>query len=80
MVIREWQYLTGIRRCGLAETGLVSGRNVSLGWAQARPLSLFLLPDDHDVELSAISPAPCLPKCCHASGQDDNELIKPLNQ
>lgn len=30
--------------------------------AQARPgVSLFLLPADPDVELSAASPAPCLP-------------------
>jgi hypothetical protein len=37
--------------------------------AQARPsgsLFLPLLPVDLDVELSATSPAPCLPVHCHA--------------
>jgi hypothetical protein len=27
----------------------------------------FWMPVDQDVELSATSPAPCLPACCHAS-------------
>jgi hypothetical protein len=36
--------------------------------AQARPsVSVFLLPVDPDVELSATSPAPCLPACQHVS-------------
>ena len=35
---------------------------------------LSLLPIDQDVELSAPSPAPCLPGCCHASHHDDNGL------
>ena len=37
-------------------------------YAQAIPSlahSLLLLPADQDVELSAPSPAPCLPACCH---------------
>ena len=37
-------------------------------------VSLFLLPMNSDVELSAISPAPCLPVCCHDSCHDDNGL------
>jgi hypothetical protein len=36
---------------------------------------LFLLPDDLDAELSALSPAPGLPACHHhASDYDDNGL------
>ena len=34
----------------------------------------LLLPADQDVELSAPSPAPCLPAYCHASNHDDNKL------
>ena len=34
--------------------------------------SLFLLPEDPDVELSAPSPAPCLPAYHHASCHEDN--------
>ena len=33
---------------------------------------LFLLPADPDVELSAPSPAPCLPTLCQASCHDDS--------
>ena len=36
--------------------------------------SLLLLPADQDVELSAPSPAPCLPACRHVSLHDDNGL------
>jgi hypothetical protein len=36
--------------------------------------SLFLLPENPDVELSAPSPAPCLLACCHGSHLEDNEL------
>jgi hypothetical protein len=35
---------------------------------------LFLLPDNQDVEVSATSPAPCLPACHHASHCDNKEL------
>ena len=45
--------------------------------AQVRPSVariLFLLPADSDVELSATSPAPCLPVCHHAFHHDNNEL------
>jgi hypothetical protein len=36
--------------------------------------SLFLLPVDPDVVLSATSPALCLPVCHHVSNHDDNGL------
>lgn len=43
--------------------------------AQARPRSsLFLLPEDPDVELLAIFLAPFQPTCCHALFHDDNGL------
>ena len=64
-----------IRKCGLV------GENVSLevGFqvsnAQARPsVFLFLLPDHLDVELSATSPAPCLPVGCHTSPHNNDGL------
>ena len=34
----------------------------------------FLLPADHDVELSAISPAPCPSICSLTGSNDDNGL------
>jgi len=44
--------------------------------AKARPSSpLFMLPVDLDVELSAFSPALCLPACYHASQLVDIRLI-----
>jgi hypothetical protein len=39
--------------------------------------SLFLLPTDQDTELSAPSPALCLPTCHHASLPDNR--LKPLS-
>jgi hypothetical protein len=36
--------------------------------------SLFWLPSNQDVELSAPSSVPCLSECCHASCYDDNGL------
>ena len=43
--------------------------------AQARTsVVVFLLPADPDVELSAPSPAPCLPVCHPVSRHDDNGL------
>lgn len=51
------------------------------GWAlrfqksmQGLSLSLFPLPEDQDVELSATSPAKCLPAHCHTPYHDDNGL------
>jgi hypothetical protein len=60
-----------IRSCGL-------GGSVSLRWAMSfeklKPRSvaqsLFLLPENPDVELSAASPIPCLPTLCHVSHHD----------
>ena len=37
-------------------------------------LSLFLLPVDQDKELSATSPAPCVPAACPVPCQDDYGL------
>jgi hypothetical protein len=34
----------------------------------------LLLPSDQDVELAALSSAPCLPACCHALHYDSNGL------
>lgn len=34
----------------------------------------LLLPVDQDVELSAPSPASCLPGCCYTSCRDDNGM------
>ena len=44
--------------------------------AQVKPsISLFLLSADPDIELSAPSPAPCLPAYYHASSHhEDNGL------
>ena len=53
------------------------GRGFEVSDVQARcsvSLSLFLLPADPDVELSAPSPAPCLSAHYHASCHDDNGL------
>jgi hypothetical protein len=38
------------------------------------PVSLFLLPADPDVELSASSPALCLSAYCNASHHEENRL------
>ena len=51
------------------------GLGFEVSEAQARPsISLFLLPDNLDVELSAPLPAPCLPVCHHASHYDHKRL------
>ena len=45
--------------------------------AQAMPSaahSPLLLPEEPYIELSATSPAPCLPACHHASHNEDNEI------
>lgn len=59
--------------------GLI-GESVSLGVGFAgskfqvgSSVSLFLLPEDLDVELSATLPPPCLP-VCHQSWHADNGL------
>jgi hypothetical protein len=73
LVNREWYYLTGIRKYGLAGRGVeLLKENVSLGMdfailkAQYRySASFFLLPEDPETELST-SPPPGLPVCCCA--------------
>lgn len=43
--------------------------------AQARLSgSLFLVPENPDIELSATSSVPCLPECHYASHNNDNEM------
>jgi hypothetical protein len=60
-----------IRRCGLfgGSVSLGSGLRSSSPGSVAH--SQFLLPVTPDVELSATSPAPCLPACCHVSCHDN---------
>jgi hypothetical protein len=55
-----------IRRCGLVGSVPVSGRVLRS--------PMLKLPLDEDVELSAPSPALCLPACCHASHHKDDRL------
>jgi hypothetical protein len=71
-----------IRRCDLVGVGVALLEEMCHcgGWALSSPMlklcpmwTLLLLLDP-DVELSAPSPAPCLPGCYHASRHDDNEL------
>lgn len=67
LALLEWHGLVG------GSVSLQVGFGVSK--TQARPrVSRFLMPAHLDVELSAHSPTPCLPECCHASHHEDNEL------
>jgi hypothetical protein len=64
-----------IRRCGIVRGSMLLGVGFGVSNAQARSsVTLFLLPANPDVELSATSPASCLPACHHASCYDDNGL------
>ena len=65
-----------IRRCGLVEVGVALLKwEGALGLeAKAGPVTLFLLVDHLDVELSAPSSAPRLLVYHHASCHDDNGL------
>lgn len=75
-------YGNGIRRYGLTGVCVVlfGGRaslkvDFGISNAQARlSVSLFLLPDDSDAELSIPSPEPRLPVGSYASCYDDNRL------
>jgi hypothetical protein len=40
--------------------------------------SLLPLTEDHNVQVSAASPAPCLPACCYASLHDGNGLTSEI--
>jgi hypothetical protein len=55
---------------------VIMGSGFEVSYAQAMPSMThsLLLAVDLDVELSAPSPAPCLPAHCHASCHDDNGL------
>ena len=64
-----------IRMCGLVGGSVSMVEECEALKAYAKPrVSLFFLPIDQVGELSALSPAPCLPSCCHASHHDDNRL------
>jgi hypothetical protein len=78
LVIREWHYLTGIRRCGPSGVGVVLMEKVchwewgfEVSEAQARPKASLLPPV---IKLLAPFPVPCLPACHHASHHDNNGL------
>ena len=63
-----------IRRCGFVGGSVSLGVGFVISEAQSRSSdSLFLFSADLDIELSATSPAACLPVCRHASRCDDNE-------
>ena len=65
-----WPYLS---RCGLTGGRVLLEVGFGVSDGQARPnVTLFLLPENPDIELSAISPAPCLSGCCHTSHHADN--------
>jgi hypothetical protein len=85
MGLNAWPTGSGtIRRCGFVGVGVAlleevchCGMGFEVSYAQAIlsvVYSLLLLPSDQDVDLSAPSPAPCLPTCCHASHPDNNGL------
>ena len=65
--LNDWPTGNGAtRRCGLVEVGMALFEEELLwGWAlrsqKLKPIVLSLLPADPDVEISASSPAPCLP-------------------
>ena len=64
-------------RCGLLEEVCHCGLGFEVLSIQAMPsvaCSFFLLTADQDVELSAPSPATCLPEGHHTSCHDDNGL------
>ena len=74
---------SGIIRCCPVAAGVALLEEVChWGWALKSQMLklglvsqfLFLLSDDLGVELSALSPAPCLSVCSHAPLRDDNGL------
>lgn len=78
----RWHYW----KSSLAVVGETLLEEVGIGFevsdAGASPVSLpFLLPADLDVELSVISPGPCLHVCQQASQHDNNRLnLRTVNQ
>lgn len=69
-----------IRRYGFVRVGIGLVEEVCnwewvLGFQKPMPDSVLSLPFvDHNIELSPISPAPCLPGYCYVSCYDDNGL------
>ena len=41
--------------------------------------SSFMLPADPEIELSGTIAAPCLPKCCYASYQDNGRTLSTIS-
>lgn len=64
-----------IRRCVLVRGNVSLGVGLRFRCYSQASASLFQLPADPDVELSA----PHFPVCRHASRRDDKELKNPLN-
>lgn len=64
---------TGNGRCGLVG-GVILLEEMCHWTRQAQCHSLFLLPANRDVDLSAPSPALCLPVHSHVSHHDNNDL------
>ena len=66
-----------IRRCGFVGDSVTLGVDFEVSDAQTSPVSLSLpssLSDNLSVDLSASSPVPYLPVCCHASRHNNNGL------
>lgn len=89
VTIQEWVWSCWSRcglRVGVAFVGLGVAflEKVCLWGAGAGALRLqklkavFPMPVDPEVEISATSPAPCLPACHHASYHDNNGLSSEL--
>lgn len=81
LVIRAWHYLRGIGGMALLDRFALVGGNTLLGVGfkgskeQARPsVSLFLLPEDSYVRLTASSLAPCCTAWHHAPYYNNNRL------
>ena len=71
---RQWHYLKGLGGVALSEELCHGEWALRLQKPKPDPVSLFQLPMDLDVELSATSPTPHLPGGCHAFYHDDNGL------
>ena len=72
-----WPIESGIRECDLVGGSVTVGAGFKVSCAQATTSVAYnplLLPAGHDTELSAPSPTPCLPACCHDPGHGDKGL------
>ena len=75
LVSRKWHYLKGLGGVALVEEVCHWGWALVFQKHMPSPESLSLpAPVDPDAELSATSPAPCLPECSHAFHHDNNRL------